>query len=159
MIKVEWDFKELTDFADNLKSYGSAFNPHLERAAKEIAKVLLKHMRNLTPKDKTGQLIQGWDGNAFLVKPTADGYEVEIVNTAEYAAWVNNGHKAYNQFGGPYPIRRRVKVTSPHQWQRGNPTYHVFGHFFVERGILQLCNTDQIEKIIHKHLQNWWKGL
>lgn len=158
-MKLEWDFKELNDFADNLKSFGSAFNPHLERATKEIARALLKHMRNLTPIDKTGQLIQGWDGNAFLVKAVTNGFEVDIVNSAEYAAWVNDGHKAYNQFGGPYKIHSRVKVTSPHQWQKGSPTYYVFGHFFVERGILQLDNTDQIERIIYKHLQNWWKGL
>lgn len=158
-MRIEWDFEEITDFANNLKSFGSVFTPHLERATKEIARVLWKHMRNLTPIDKTGQLIRGWDGNAFLVKSTVNGYEVEIVNTAEYAAWVNNGHQAYNQFGGPYLIRKRVKVISPHQWQSGDPTYHVFGHFFVERGILRLYNTDQIERIIYKHLQNWWRGL
>lgn len=158
-MKLQWDFKELNDFADNLKSLGSAFDPHLERATKEIAQALLKHMRQLTPRDKTGQLIQGWNGNAFVVKPTTDGYEVEIVNSAEYAAWVNDGHKAYNQFGGPYPIRKRVKVTSPHKWQRGSPTYYVYGHFFVERGILQLSNTTQIEQIIMKELKKWWKSV
>lgn len=160
-MELVWDLHELTDFGDNLKSLGSAFDPHLQNAAKEIAKVLLQHMRKLTPKDKTSQLINGWNGNSFLVRGVTNGYEVEIVNTAEYAKWVNDGHKAYNQFGGPYPIHpeNRVKVSSPHQWQKGDPTYYVFGHFFVERGIVQLNNTDKIEKIIMKELQKWWDSI
>lgn len=158
-MKIDWDFKEIDDFADNLRSFSSVFDPHIKRATKDIAKALLNHMRNFTPKDETRQLIQGWNGNALVVKPTENGYEVEIVNSAEYAAWVNDGHMAYNQFGGPYKIHSRIKVTSPYKWQKGVKTYHVFGHFFVERGILQLCNTDQIERIIYKQLQKWWKGL
>jgi hypothetical protein len=158
-MKIEWDFKELTDFGDNLKSFSSVFDKNLQRATKEIAHTLLQYMRELTPRDKKGKLIDGWNGQAFLVKPTSNGYEVELVNKTEYASWVNDGHRAFNQYGGPYKIHNRVKVTSPHPWQKGSPTYYVFGHFFVERGILQLCNTDQIEKIVYKHLQNWWKGL
>ena len=158
-MKISWDFKELKDFADNLQSLGSAFDPHTQRAAQEIAKVLLKHMKRLTPRGETRDLINGWEGNAFVVKGVENGYEVEIVNKAEYATWVNDGHKAYNQFGGPYKIRRRVKVTSPHQWQKGSPTYHVFGHFFVERGIVTLENTKEIERIIMVELQKWWRKI
>ena len=158
-MKLDWDFKELFDFGDNLKSLGSAFDEHLQRATKDIARVLLEHIKNLTPIDETGKLIEGWNGNAFVVKGVDKGYEVEIVNTTEYAAWVNDGHKAYNQLGGPYPIKRRVKITSPKQWQKGSPTYYVFGHFFVERGILQLNDTDKIEQIIMRELQKWWDSI
>jgi hypothetical protein len=158
-MKISWDFHELNDFGDNLQSLGSAFDTHIQRAAKEIAKVLLKYMKGLTPRGKTNELINGWNGNAFVVKGVTNGYEVEIVNKAEYAAWVNDGHKAYNQFGGPYPIRKRVKVTSPHQWQKGSPKYYVFGHFFVERGIVQLNNTQEIELIIMGELQKWWRKI
>ena len=158
-MKISWDLSELTNFGDNLKSLGSAFDTHLQTATKEIAKVLLRYMQGLTPTDKTRQLVNGWNGNAFVVKPLPEGYMVEIVNKAEYAAWVNDGHKAYNQFGGPYQIRKRVKVTSPHQWQKGNATYYVYGHFFVERGILQLLNTNEIEKLVMKELKKWWDKL
>ena len=158
-MKLVWDLHELTDFGDNLKSFGSAFNPHIQKAAKEIAKVLLKYMRELTPEDKTGKLITGWNGNSFLVKGVPNGYEVEIVNTTEYATPVNDGHEAHNQFGGPYVVKNRVKVTSPYQWQKGDPTYYVFGHFFVERGILQLNNTDKVEQLIMKELQKWWDSI
>lgn len=156
-MKLEWDFSELVEFADNLVK--SDLEETFKRITKEISKILLNDIKGLTPRDQTGQLINGWNGNAFLVKSVPNGYEVEIVNKTEYAAWVNDGHKAYNQFGGPYPIHTRVKVISAHQWQQGNPTYHVFGHFFVERGILQLNNTTRVEDIIMKELQKWWASV
>lgn len=158
-MKLVWDFKELTDFGDNLKSLGSAFDSHLEKATQEIARALLEDIKRLTPIDKTGKLISGWNGNSFLVKPTSTGYVVKLVNTTEYAAWVNDGHLAYNQYGGPYPIRKRIKVTSPHKWQKGNPTYYVYGHFFVERGILQFSNTQKAEQIIMQQLKKWWMSV
>ena len=158
-MKIDWDLSELFDFGDNLSGLTSVFDEHLQRATKEIAEVLLQYIKGLTPKDETGKLIDGWNGNAFLVTPVANGYEVEIVNKTEYAAWVNDGHKAYNQFGGPYPIRNRVKVVSPYQWQQGSPKYYVFGHFFVERGIEQLNNTKEIEQIIMQELQKWWDSV
>lgn len=158
-MQIKWDLHELIDFGDNLRSLGSAFSPNLQRAARDIAKALLRDMKTFTPIDKTGKLIRGWEGNDFLVKPAKDGYIVEIVNTTEYALAVNDGHRAFNQFGGPYPIKRRVKVKSPHQWQEGDLTMYVFGHFFVERGILKLENTDEIEQIIMKELQKWWDSI
>ena len=160
-MNLVWDLHELTDFGDNLKSLGSAFNPQLQKAAREIARVLLRYMRERTPRGKTGKLISGWNGNSFLVRGVANGYEVKIVNTTPYARAVNDGHMAYNQFGGPYPINpdNRIKVPSPHPWQTGDPTYYVFGHFFVERSILRLANTDEIERIIMKELQKWWDSI
>lgn len=157
-MKLEWDFKELNDFADNLKSLSSVFDPHIQKATQKIAKELLRCMKNLTPKGETGELIRGWGGNSFLVKPVNNGYMVEIVNTAEYAAWVNDGHRVKNRKGGEFlQVHNRVKVPKPHQWQKQVNDYYVFGHFFVERGILQLNNTDKIEQIIMKELQKWWR--
>lgn len=170
-MKLEWDFQELYDFGDNLKSLDSAFSPYLQRATKELAKALLEDIKDLTPIGDTGRLIKGWDGNAFLVEPLKSGYVVKLVNTTPYALAVNDGHKAYNQFGGPYPIHDEVSVgpygklsgrivlTSPYQWQQGDLKYYVFGHFFVERGILQFSNTDKIEKLIMKELQKWWDSI
>ena len=157
-MKVEWDLTELFDFGNHLRNFGK-LEATFERIAKEIAEVLLQYIKGLTPKDETGKLIDGWNGNAFVVNPVAGGYEVEIVNKAEYATHVNDGHKSYNQYGGPYKIHNRIKVVSPYQWQKGSPTYYVFGHFFVERGIEQLTNTKEIEQIIMKELQKWWDSV
>lgn len=156
-MKLEWDFRELTKFADNLERI-SGLETHMKKATKDIAKALLKHMKAYTPVDEH-QLIHGWDGNHFVVTEKGDGFEVLIVNTTPYALAVNDGHKAYNQFGGPYPIKRRIKVRSPHRWQKGDATFYVFGHFFVERGILQITTTDEVEKIIMRELQRWWRSV
>lgn len=155
-MKFEWDFSEFADFANKLVD--NRLEETFERITKEISETLLKYMKGFTPKGETGKLIRGWDGNAFLVKKVSNGYEVEIVNEVEYAAWVNDGHRSYNQYGGPYKIHDRVKVTSPHQWQNGDHAYYVFGHFFVERGIVSLTNTTEIETIIMRELEKWWKG-
>ena len=157
-MKVEWDFDELYRFGENLKGLSSAFDRHLGKATKDIAKALLKRMKSLTPVDSY-DLINGWEGNQFAVCNTPTGCEVLIVNKTPYALDVNDGHKAYNQYGGPYPIKRRIQVRSPHQWQQGDATFYVFGHFFVERGILQLANTSEIEAIIMRELQKWWDSI
>ena len=157
-MKLEWDFSELTMFANNLTQM-SKFEREMKFATKELASALLKRIKALTPIGDTYQLVNGWNGNNFAVKQVNDGFEVLLVNKDEKALWVNDGHKAYNQYGGPYPIKRRIKVTSPHQWQKGSPTYYVFGHFFVERGILQLENTSEVEQIIMKKLQKWWDSV
>ena len=157
-MKIEWDFSELTEFAERL-SNTSRLEREMRFAAKEIASTLLKRIKTLTPIGDTYQLVNGWNGNDFAVKKTGDGFEVLIVNRTPYALSVNDGHKAYNQYGGPWPIKKRIKVTSPHQWQEGDATYYVFGHFFVERGILQLENTRQVEEIIMRKLQKWWDSV
>ena len=87
------------------------------------------------------------------------GFEVLIVNKTPYALAVNDGHKVYNQYGGAYPVKNRIKVTSPHVWQQGDATYYVFGHFFVERSIFKLTETNQVEQIIMKELEKWWNSV
>lgn len=156
-MKPIWDFHEWTDFANNLKK-GSLLEAHIKQASKDISKVLLKWIKTYTPVESS-ELIQGWDGNNFLVTKNGTGFEVLLVNRTPYALYVNDGHRSYNQCGGPYKIKKRVKVKSPHQWQDGDPTWYVFGHFFVERGILQLSNTKQIESIIMRELRKWWDSV
>lgn len=156
-MKLEWDFSELTEFANNLANVGE-FEKHAQRITKDIAKALLKCMKQYTPAD-TYELINGWNGNQFAVTKNGDYYEVLIVNKTPYALYVNDGHKSYNQYGGAYPIKKRIQVRSPHSWQKGDATYYVYGHFFVERGIVTLKNTKQIEAIIMRELQKWWDSL
>lgn len=157
-MKIDWDFSELNKFADNLSNPAN-FEREMKFATKELASALLRAIKTFTPVGNTYQLVNGWNGNDFAVKQVEGGFEVLLVNTDEKALWVNDGHKAYNQFGGPYKIHNRVKVTSAHQWQKGSATYYVFGHFFVERGIVQLNNTKEIEQIIMQKLQKWWDSV
>lgn len=157
-MKLEWDFGELIEFVNNLNNTDK-FERQMKFAAKELASELLKMIKSFTPTGDTYQLIAGWNGNDFAVKKVSNGFEVLLVNTDEKAGWVNDGHKAYNQYGGPYKIHTRVKVKSPYQWQKGSQNMFVFGHFFVERGILQFTNTQQIEQIIMQKLQKWWDSV
>ena len=162
----EFDLSELTEFAEHLVN--SDLEATFERIAKEIAKALLARMKSLTPVGKTYDLINGWNGNRFKVTEVENGYEVLIMNKDPKAVWVNDGHQAYNQYGGSYLIHDkvtkgafgktmgRVQVRKPYQWQEGDHNYYVFGHFFVERGILQLSDTNEIELIIMRELQKWW---
>lgn len=155
-MKVEYDFSELKQFANRLSNLGE-FERSVERIAKDISKALLKQMKSFTPVDEY-DLINGWDGNKFAVVKKDNGFEVLIINRTPYALYVNDGHKVYNQYGGPYPIKRRIQVRSPHKWQEGDATYYVFGHFFVERGIVRLTHTQEIEAIIMRELEKWWEG-
>ncbi len=166
-MRFVWDFHEFEEFADKIGNL-SGFDVAMIEATKRLAKTLLELMKSLTPVD-SGTLVSGWDGNDFIVKKFDNGYRVDIVNTTPYAQDVNDGHMAYNQYGGAYPIhdevfvgafgkmQGRIAVPSPYQWQQGDKTMYVYGHFFVERAVLQLENTAEIEKIILKLLQNWWK--
>ncbi len=168
-MKIDIDFSELIEFGNRL--VGADMETTFKRITKDIGKALFKRMRSLTPVGDTYTLVNGWNGNHFLVTETAEGYEVLIVNRDPKAQWVNDGHKAYNQYGGAYPIKPynpngiygkpegRIQVRSSHSWQKGDPTYYVFGHFFVERGIIQLKNTDEIESIIMRELEKWWNSV
>ena len=155
-MELEIDFNEFKQFANRLGNLGK-FEQCAERIVRDISKALLKQMKSLTPVDEY-DLINGWDGNKFAVIKRENGCEVLIINKTPYALHVNDGHKAYNQYGGPYPIKNRRQVRIPHKWQEGDSTYYVFGHFFVERGIARLTETKQVEEIIMRELEKWWEG-
>ena len=158
-MKVTWDFSEFEKFANSLEQT-SKFEREMQFAAKELASVLLKNIKNLTPIGETYQLVSGWNGNNFAVKKVNDGYEVLLVNTDEKALWVNDGHRVKNRKDGDYlEVHRRIKVPVAHKWQKDTSNMYVFGHFFVERGILQLTNTNQVAEIIMKKLQKWWDSV
>lgn len=159
-MKLEWDFSELYKFADNLNDM-SDFDAVAKRIAKDISKALLKRIKGFTPVDEY-DLINGWDKVKFIVTENNGGYEVLMVNPVEYALYVNDGHRSFNQYnvgGSPYEVHNRIQVRQPHQWQLGDGTHWVFGHFFVERGIVQLKSTAEIESIIMREIEKWWDGV
>lgn len=156
-MKIEFDFSELTDFATKLNNI-SLLEKNMKNATKRLAKALLRWMKELTPVDSY-ELINGWEGNNFAVTKKGDVFEVLIVNKTPYALAVNDGHQVYNGQGGPYMVKRRIQVRSPHQWQADASEWYVFGHFFVERGILRLASATEIENIIMQELQKWWDSI
>lgn len=159
-MKVTWDFHELTDFAEKMCDL-SSFHVSCEQAAKEIAERLHKMLITNTPVD-FGTLQAFWqteENYSYMAKRTSDGFEVTLINRAIYACWVNDGHK------------QRPGRFIPGYWEGKHFRYDpkadggmvlkkswVKGRFFVEISIVQLIGTKQIEQIVYKNLQNWWKG-
>ena len=152
-MKLKWDFSELEDFAERLDETAK-----FEQACKEVVKKLAKELQemlfNQTPV-KTGQLATGWGGAenyAYKIVELKTSYKVTLINRVPYAKAVNDGHYSYNQYGGPYEVKRR---TVPYTQGNGDPTF-VFGHFFVEKSILMLENSSELEKILYKELEKWF---
>lgn len=99
-MKVEngWD-----EYTQQLISVSERYETVLRDTFTKIARKYLADLKKNTPV-KTGKLKKQWDeDNAKInVIPTAKGYYIELVNTTEYASWVEKGHESYNQYGGSY---------------------------------------------------------
>ena len=147
-MKIEWDFKELYDFADKLNdSY--RINTALMTATKEVAKVLHQRLLIMTPVD-TGNLRKMWsagDNLAFTVEPVANGYEVTFVNTATNKRYPSDKYPDGYMYG--------VAVNDGHKTPSGG---WVMGKFFVEAAIAQTGNSKVIERVVMRELQKWWEG-
>lgn len=157
-MKLEWDFSEITEFADKLAN--SKLEDTLKRITKDISKALLKRIKGYTPV-LDYDLITAWDNNKFLVTETADGYEVLLVNKMKYATWVNDGHSQRpGRFIPGYwaGARRFVYVPNYPEGMILKKSW-VQGKFFVEKGILSLNSVDEIEQIIMRELQKWWDSV
>lgn len=169
-MNFEFDFSELTQFTNNIANT-ELVQTALKDSLLEIAKKLLALMKSKTPVED-GTLLAGWDDESALVVTSDNhGFLVKIVNKEEYAVHVNDGHKSFNQFGGPYKVqdevtpgpfgkpKGRVKVKTPYtKWQQASEDY-VYGHFFVERSILEMNESKATEQILMKHLTEWWERL
>ena len=141
-MKIQWDFSELTDFAERLGDT-HRLNTALMTVTKEVARVLHQYLLIQTP-IVTGNLRKMWsagDNLAFTVEKVNNGFQVTFINLAQtdkgfrYGLAVNDGHKTPGGTG----------------W--------VMGRFFVERSILQTANSTQIEQIIMRELQKWWDSV
>lgn len=156
-MKIQFDFSELHEFSQELVN-DAKFQKYGKRMVREVAKAVVDHIKTFTPQE-TGTLIRGWDKRKVAVVKKADGFEIMLVNDVPYAAAVNDGHLSYNQYGGPYEVKRRIKLTSPHAEYQGESEWYVYGHFFVERGILQLKSTNEVEEILEKEIEKWWRDV
>ena len=158
-MKVKWDFSELEKFADNLADIAE-FNRYCEEAAKEIAEILKNLLVRNTPRI-TGFLRSKWktDNVAYDIKRDGNKFLITLINTAEYATWVNDGHRQHvGQFVPGYWSGNRFiyDVDADGGMVLRQPA--VKGRFFVEASINQLHSSVHMEKIIYDKLQKWWKG-
>lgn len=155
-MKFEWDLKPWTDFADRLTDT-KQFDFYCKKMTKEMSKILLGMIFDKTPV-KTGKLAEGWlDGSnlAYKVQEVDNGFEVTFTNKVEYATWVNDGHLVRNQPNGAY---LRVKRRTVPYYDGRKSNYFVYGHFFVEKSIVQLTDgSHQLEQIMRKELDKWYR--
>lgn len=156
-MKVTFDFSELDKFANNLANQYK-LDTTLMTATQSISRVLHKHLLEQTPVDR-GNLRKMWsagDNLRFTVERVNNGYEVVLVNEAEYASAVNDGHYSYNQFnvgGKPYIVKNRTVKYK----QGGKAKTFVYGRFFVEDSID--LTYPKVEHLVMKELRKWWNSV
>lgn len=156
-MKIEWEFKDLINFASKLGD--NRFEIELKHATKELANALLKRIKSHTPIGDTWELINGWDKTDLAVRRTDKGYEVLLVNSTRYATWVNDGHKQRpGRFIPGYFAHGRFYYDPTHNGGMVLRKSAVKGRFFVEKGILDINNSNEIQSIIREHLRKWWEG-
>ena len=144
MIKIEADFDELTAFTEKVNQLANGeWDRMIRDSLAEVAETYLQELIHVTPV-KTGKLKGQWrkdNGNdlAVKVRDVDDGYVIELINTTEYASWVEKGHNIYNQFGGPYG------------W--------CYGRFFVTKTEVSWQNgklDDRLQRRINKWMKSFW---
>ena len=156
-MKLEVDVSEITNFFQNLGDE-ALFDEAMQSAVRKIGKEMKKMLIDNTPY-KTGKLQKGWKYSHYIIKDEGDGYSVTLTNKVDYARAVNYGHYSRNQFNPtssgkpPYVVKNR---TVPYT-QGNNADTFVFGHFFVEKSMLQLRDSKVIERILRKELVKWFK--
>lgn len=155
-MKIEYDYKELHNFTEKLRNH-EKFEKMAMDATRELAVIFHTVLKKNTPVD-TGKLKAGWDGDnlQYKVEKVDGGYEVTFTNKVEYAYWVNYGHMSFNQFGGPYEVKNRVKVKKAKEWQKDPSSLFVYGHFFVEQSVLDMEQAN-LEKTLYKELEKWFE--
>ena len=156
-MKVVCEFDELLNFTNKISSLEN-FEKYVQLAAKDIAKHLHKMLIKHTPVD-FGTLQSFWqteENYAYAVKQLGNGFEITLYNRAEYATWVNDGH------------RQRPGRFVPGYWEGNHFRYDpnanggmvlkrswVQGRFFVEKSIVE--TEPVVEQLITKQLNKWWK--
>ena len=161
-MKLVWDFSEFNEFAENLQNV-SEFERFAKQATRELAKELHEMLFQITPV-KTGQLAAGWGGEnyAYTIESFKYGYRITLRNQVPYAHSVNDGHYSHNQFNAGEPTGYLVKNRTPKIYTidgaNQDETY-VFGHFFVEKAIVEISESSALEQIIMKELQKWWDSI
>lgn len=158
-MKLKWDIKEWVDFGQRVGNVVT-FNERMEKATQEIAKKLHKMLIRNTPVD-TGTLQSFWqtsENYAYTIRRVSGGFEVILVNSATYALSVNDGHYSHNQYnkgGTPYVVKHRTPKMYTVEGANTDETF-VFGHFFVEKSIVEIENSN-LEKVIRTMLEQWWR--
>lgn len=99
---VRVNIKGLTELKQNLVEQQKQIDDYIRLLASDIAALLLRKVIKRTPvgvyPHKTGgNLRRGW--TVGEVVKTNNGYKVEVINSVEYASYVEYGHRTRNHKG------------------------------------------------------------
>ena len=99
---VRVNIKGLTELKQNLVEQQKQIDDYIRLLASDIAALLLRKVIKRTPigvyPHKTGgNLKRGW--TVGEVVKTSNGYKVEVINSVEYASYVEYGHRTRNHKG------------------------------------------------------------
>ena len=148
-MKVEWDFSELTKFANNVVDIHN-LDTAMMTATQKIARVLHQYLLIQTPV-KTGNLRKMWsagDNLLFTVDEVPNGFQVTLINKARSGADATSDDETTGFMYG-------LAVNDGHKKSGGG---RVKGRFFVERSIIQTAESSQLKSIIMREIQKWWEG-
>ena len=139
--EVVLDIKQLEAFRDRIKDLDAEREAFMVSTVKNLAARLLRKVILRTPTD-TGQLKNSW----AVEKVTKEGtsYKVTIINSMNYASYVEFGHR--QEVGRFVPaIGKRLKKP----WVKGKFMLTISEHELE----------GQMENIIAKRIENWLKKL
>lgn len=157
---IKVDNHELEALCENLAAFADegASSQFFVDALAETANRVLDDLKTRTPV-KTGKLKKQWDKDnprgqlKARVTRKGDAYEITLVNTTEYADWVEKGHRSYNQFGGPYTVRNsRIRPQGVPEGHGGGDW--VYGRFYV-RNTENLWQNGKLDPTIEQQVTRW----
>ena len=139
--EVLLDIKQLEAFRDKLKDLDAKKEDFMTRTVKNLAARLLRKAILRTPTD-TGELKNSWT----VEKVTKEGtnYKVTIINSLNYASYVEFGHR---QKVGRFIPAIKKRLVKP--WVKGKFMLTISEHELE----------GQMENIIAKRIENWLKKL
>lgn len=153
---LQVDISELENFIDDFSELREQFDDEIKHTIKVVAREFIYDVIKRTPK-KTSNLRKHWleDNVALHVETKGDEYCVYLVNKAEYASYVEQGHYSYNQFnvgGEPYIVKNRTV-----EYYEGNnaPTF-VYGVFYLKKTEIDY-KKDKMETIVSREISKIFK--
>ena len=153
------DNSELLEFTEKFKSLRESWGDSISDMIKVIALKFLQDVKARTPKD-TGELRTHWDSDNATIHVESDGhgYWVYLVNKAEYALEVEQGHYSYNQFnkgGEPYIVKNRTILSN--KYGNNNDATFVYGVFYLKETEIQY-DEGKLDRLVRRELNKILKS-
>ncbi|MNB80552.1 hypothetical protein D3C75_273170 [compost metagenome] len=113
-----FDFSEIKKLAQDLKELEQALPAFFEECVRDLVLILLRKTVKRTAVD-TGQLRRNW--TIGPIRREGNGYEVELYNPTDYAAYVEFGHRLRLKEGWGWVEGRFMMTISEEELEREMP--------------------------------------